>query len=44
MEECDIPGDHPFVYEIDSQGIYQVYKSEDTGEARFFIFPGKQPD
>lgn len=30
MEECEIPGEHEFVYEMDSQGVFQVYKNEQT--------------
>lgn len=30
IKDCEIPGEHPFAYEIDSMGVYQVYKTEDT--------------
>lgn len=35
MEDCEIPGEHPFMYEMDSQGIFQVYKDESTREFTF---------
>lgn len=31
FEDCDIPGEHPFVFELDSQGVYQVYDKPGLG-------------
>lgn len=31
MDECEIPGEHPYVFELDSQGVYQVYTSPEIG-------------
>lgn len=25
FEECEIPGPHPWIYELDDKGVYQVY-------------------
>ena len=35
MEECEIPGEHPYVFELDSQGVYQVYTSPEVGACHF---------
>ncbi|CAH1764303.1 1061_t:CDS:10 [Entrophospora sp. SA101] len=29
VEECEIPGDHQYVYELSTDGVYYVYKSEE---------------
>lgn len=32
FKDCEIPGEHPFAFELDSQGVYQVYESASAGE------------
>lgn len=40
MEDCEIPGEHPFVFELDKQGIFQVYESAETGKPdELLLFP-----
>jgi hypothetical protein len=34
FEECEIPGGHPWCYEIDDKGVYQVYKD---GQGSFLL-------
>nr|CAG8586748.1 11812_t:CDS:10 [Entrophospora candida] len=29
VEDCEIPGDHQYVYELSTDGVYYVYKSEE---------------
>jgi len=31
FEECEIPGGHPWCYEIDDKGVYQVYNKDGQG-------------
>ena len=31
FSDCEIPGEHPFVYEMDKQGVYQIYEDEAIG-------------
>lgn len=31
FDDCEIPGSHPFSFDLDSQGVYQVYADEKTG-------------
>ena len=38
FSECEIPGVRPFVYEMDKQGVYQIYEDDATGELPIEVF------
>jgi AMP deaminase len=38
FEDCEIPGEHPSVFELDSQGVYQVYENADIGRSTSRLF------
>lgn len=35
FEDVEIPGEHDFVFELDSMGVFQVYESAEVGECAF---------
>jgi hypothetical protein len=37
FEDCPIPGCHPWCFEIDDKGVYQVYEDEE-GEPSYLLF------
>lgn len=38
FEACDIPAEvHPWTYEIDSKGVYQVYETSEDGKGELTI-------
>jgi AMP deaminase len=40
MEQCEIPGEHPFTFEIDDKGVIQVYDRElnDSSNERTSVY------